>query len=123
MAKILYFEDDKKYRELISSFLGNYGHTDSYANPDIFILEKGDKALLEYDLLVTDNSMPNGMRGIDFVKKYIQGKGINLKVLFHFGGDERVIKEAGILNYRFVLKPEDPQKLFKTIEEMLKQDN
>lgn len=81
MAKILLAEDDESLSHFLQKMLKRAGHRVTYAQDGIEAYEKLKKS--EYDLLLTDLSMP-GMDGIDLVKR-IREELDNIKVMFITG--------------------------------------
>ena len=123
MAKILYFEDNKDIRDRVKDFLSDYEHKiDAYGDPTYFLArqEKKEVSLLSYDILVTDINMPY-MGGIDFVKKHISDKGLEIPVIFmSLLCNNPKIKKFGIKNYALFEKGTHLGLLEQKINEMIK---
>ena len=101
MAKILYFEDNKNIRNRVEDFLSDQHEIDAYGDPTYFLArqEKGEVSLSNYDILITDINMPY-MEGIDFVKKHISDKGLEIPAIFmSLLCNNPKIKNSGIKNY------------------------
>ncbi|MEK6932723.1 MAG: response regulator [Nanoarchaeota archaeon] len=107
MAKILYFEDNDQFRELMKEMLGIFGYdVDSYSDPTKFLARSQQKENIpSYKLLITDVDMPY-MDGITFVRDHINKVGKDVPVLILTGGNsEEEIREAGIENFHYLEKP------------------
>lgn len=118
MAKILLAEDDEALSHFLQKSLRRAGHRVTYA-------KDGEEAYNflqneEYDLLLTDLSMP-GMDGIDLVKK-IRNQLTELKIMF-ITGFSAVAIEANETEFNgeadVISKPFHLNDLTNRIEKML----
>lgn len=119
MAKILYLEDDSKFRNILIDVLRDRNSPyefDGYSDPTEFLRE--NKSLLDYHLLMSDINMPY-MKGTEFVKKHIVDKNLKIPVLFLSTGDEMDVRRAGISDFKFIPKIPDIPTLERTIRELL----
>ncbi|MEM6602837.1 MAG: response regulator [Pseudomonadota bacterium] len=120
MAKILLAEDDEALSHFLQKSLKRAGHRVTYARDGIEAYEKLQEQ--EYDLLLTDLSMP-GMDGIDLVKK-IRDQLNQIKVMF-ITGFSAVAIEANHSEFNnraeVVSKPFHLNDLAERIERMLKE--
>jgi CheY-like chemotaxis protein len=66
--RILYADDMKELRELITIVLGREGHTVETAANGSLALERLAGALNDYDLVITDHHMPE-MNGLEFIRR------------------------------------------------------
>jgi two-component system, chemotaxis family, chemotaxis protein CheY len=66
--RILYADDMKELRELITIVLGREGHTVETAANGSLALERVTAALNDYDLVITDHHMPE-MNGLEFIRR------------------------------------------------------
>ena len=66
LLRILYAEDVRQLRELMTIMLTKEGHTVECEVDGLMALEKIKAAPANYDLLITDHHMPN-MNGLDLV--------------------------------------------------------
>lgn len=122
MAKILYFEDNRDYRDIVVECLRDSKivdiEIDAYSDPTKFLTNL-ESSLPEYDLLITDVRMPH-MDGTTFVKNHIVAKGLKIPFLFLASADEEDIRKAGITNFELLLKGAIPlSDLENKIKEML----
>jgi len=117
---ILLVEDEPAVRRLARSILQRHGYR-------VFEAESGLKALpiwnerpAEFDLLLTDMVMPDGLSGRDLAKKLLTEKN-NLKVIYATGYSLEVLNpdfplEDGV---NFLTKPYSLEKLVHTVRRCL----
>jgi two-component system response regulator HydG len=117
MAKILLVEDDTTFSQLLQGFLQKNGHTVNTA-PDIKLSLK----LLEqqqFDLLLLDYRLPDGI-GLDvFVKAIEHGDKIPAIIMTSFNDVRTAVKamQAGAFDY--ITKPVNPDELMMVINNAL----
>jgi len=117
MKKILIIDDDKRLRQLLSSFMEREGY-------DVATAKDGDEALEklendEYSILVLDRMMP-GMTGIELIPEIRKFSEAPILMLTAMGDvDDRISGlEAGVDDY--LTKPFEPKELLLRVSGILK---
>jgi two-component system response regulator HydG len=119
MAKILLVEDDLTFSELLQGFL----HKNGYIVKAVDNVKNGFKLLdqQEFDLLLLDYRLPDGI-GLDiFVKAIESGTKIPAIIMTSFNDVRTAVKamQAGALDY--ITKPVNPEELLMIINNALNQ--
>lgn len=119
MAKILLVEDDLTFSELLQVFL----HKNGYIVKAVDNVKNGFKLLdqQEFDLLLLDYRLPDGI-GLDiFVKAIESGTKIPAIIMTSFNDVRTAVKamQAGALDY--ITKPVNPEELLMIINNALNQ--
>lgn len=118
MSKILYADDDIKYRKLIKIFLSNQGHDVLTAIDGLKLLELYDSNK-DADLIILDVMMPN-MDGIETCRTIRQASNIPILMLTALGeiNDEVKGLEEGADEY--ISKPFSNKKFVARIDALLR---
>ncbi len=113
MKKILYVEDDESVRELMKLMLSSY---------DAKFAEEGNEALQyldanSFDLIITDINMPNGMGGIELIKKCNERKiQTPIVVVSGYLNNEETVKSLNTFtNITYLEKPVEFKELLAII--------
>lgn len=112
--KVLYVEDEKEIREVVSHIL-------SSKVENLFLAEDGQKAFEMYqevkpDIILADINMPK-INGIDFVKKLRQNDYSTRVIMLTAQSDVDSLLEATELKLtRYLIKPVTSKELFGALE-------
>jgi PAS domain S-box-containing protein len=123
-GRILWIDDERAITRIAKRVLGQLGYTVETADSAAAALEILHDRLMEFDLIITDQSMP-GMTGMELAVEVL-GKRPDLPIILcsGFAGklSEEDTKEAGIAE--FIWKPFIPSELANIVYEVLqKQEN
>jgi len=121
MAKILLVEDDITFSQLLQGFLDKNGYTVKAVNTVKQSLQLLQQQ--EFDLLLLDYRLPDGI-GLDvFIKTIENGAKIPAIIMTSFNDVRTAVKaiQAGAFDY--ITKPVNPDELMMIIGEALKQAN
>ena len=116
--RVLFVDDEFAVTRLASMILPKYGISVETENDSRKALERFREHSTEFDLLVTDQTMP-GLTGIDLTRAVLLLRP-NLPVILCTGYSESVspeqANEIGVCEY--VLKPPDFQKMAASIQRL-----
>jgi two-component system response regulator HydG len=121
MAKILLVEDDITFSQLLKGFLDKNGYTVKAVNTVKQSLQLLQQQ--EFDLLLLDYRLPDGI-GLDvFIKTIENGAKIPAIIMTSFNDVRTAVKaiQAGAFDY--ITKPVNPDELMMIIGDALKQEN
>jgi len=121
MAKILLVEDDITFSQLLQGFLDKNGYTVKAVNTVKQSLQLLQQQ--EFDLLLLDYRLPDGI-GLDvFIKTIENGAKIPAIIMTSFNDVRTAVKaiQAGAFDY--ITKPVNPDELMMIIGDALKQEN
>jgi CheY-like chemotaxis protein len=117
-ARILFVDDEYAVTRLASSILGKYGICVETENDSLKALETFRERMVEFDLLVTAQTMP-GLTGVELTREVLRMRP-DFPVILCTGYSATVspeqAKAAGIREY--VHKPVDFKKVALTIERL-----
>jgi PAS domain S-box-containing protein len=120
--RVLIVEDESLLRELVREILERNGYGVAEAANgvealDIWAREKGD-----FDLLVTDLVMPNGISGRDLAQR-LRLKAPKLKILFTSGYSSEMVSQEVALgtDTSFLQKPYKPDFLLEVVRQIIEQ--
>ena len=116
MAKVLMFEDDLEFAELLSDFLNRYNiEVTNYEDPYLGL----SSGISNYDLVILDLSLP-GMDGLEVCKKIVQYNDTPIIVSSarHDLTDKVSALQIGADDY--LAKPYDPQEMYARIISLLR---
>ena len=118
--KILFVEDDEKLRSLVVRTLKGLGYQVAEAANGVDALKKWEEHNGEYDLLLTDMVMPEGMSGLELAQ-IIQRKNPTLKVIISSGYSNTLNSMSQDLSPGITLlpKPYGIPTIAKTIRQIL----
>ncbi len=118
MAKILIVDDAAFMRMMVKDTLSKNGYTDLYEAAD------GLQAVEVYnevkpDLVIMDITMPN-MDGLDALRAIMgQNPGANVVMCSAMGQEAMVIDAIKSGAKDFIVKPFKPERIIKTVEQLL----
>jgi nitrogen-specific signal transduction histidine kinase/CheY-like chemotaxis protein len=118
--KILLVEDERAVRDIITAILREHGYEVWGAIDGPAALELWRERRGEFDVLVTDIVMPNGMKG-NVLAHQLQAEKTDLKVIFssgyssNFGTDSMPLPKG----CSFLAKPYRPQVLVRAVRDCL----
>ena len=117
---ILVVEDEPSLRELVSRILQRSGYHVTTANDGVEALDIWQSRHGDFDLLLTDVVMPNGISG-KRLAQILQTENPRLKVIYTSGYSREVIAEAEDLRegYNLLCKPYAPQNLLQAVRSRL----
>ncbi|HTD67512.1 MAG TPA: PAS domain S-box protein [Candidatus Limnocylindria bacterium] len=117
---ILLVEDEEPLRELVRCVLEDYGYTVIDAASGRSAFDVWNQRAHEFDLLLTDIVMPDGITGRDLAEALKQEKP-NLRVLFSSGYSSDIMGKDFVLSdgINFLQKPYNPQTLAQTVRDCL----
>jgi CheY-like chemotaxis protein len=119
--RILLVEDEPGLCVMVESILRRYGYSVSTAPNGVEAMQLWKKQKGEFDLLLTDMVMPEGLTGHQLAEK-LKALNPELKVIYSSGysadlvGDEGMDLSEGV---NFLQKPYHPQKLAQTVRSCL----
>ena len=118
--KILVVEDEPSLRELVSRILQRSGYVIVTANDGVQALDIWQSRHGDFDLLLTDVVMPNGISG-KRLAQILQTENPRLKVIYTSGYSGEAIAEEDDLRdgYNLLCKPYAPQNLLQTVRARL----
>jgi CheY-like chemotaxis protein len=118
--RILLVEDERSVREIITAILRDHGYQvwGAVDGPEALALwlERGG----EFDVLVTDIVMPNGLKGNELAER-LQAAKADLKVIFSSGYSSNFGTESAPLpdGCSFLAKPYKPEVLVRAVRDCL----
>jgi CheY-like chemotaxis protein len=118
--RILVVEDEPALRQLAGQILKRFGYQVQTAETGVAALKLWDDARGEFDLLLTDMVMPEGISGrelADLLKQRKEG----LRVIYSSGYSQEIAGHDLTLQegFNFLQKPYHPLKLAETVRECL----
>ncbi len=118
--RILLVEDEDSLRDLVRCILESYGYTVIDAASGHIAFERWKERTGEFDLLLTDIVMPDGITGRDLAE-VLKAEKPGLRVLFTSGYSSDIIGKDFILSegINFLQKPYNPQLLAQTVRDCL----
>jgi len=119
--RILLVEDEPGLCVMVESILRRYGYTVSTAPNGVEALQLWKQQKGEFDLLLTDMVMPEGVTGQQLAEK-LKAQNPALKVIYSSGYSADLVSEEGIdlcEGQNFLQKPYHPQKLAQTVRNCL----
>ena len=122
--RVLIVEDEPLLRELVREILQRNGYGVIEASHGVEALELWDRERGEFDLLVTDLVMPNGISGRDLAQK-LRVKNPKLKVLFTSGYSSEMVSQDVALgkDTSFLQKPYKPDFLLEVVRQIIEPAN
>jgi two-component system cell cycle sensor histidine kinase/response regulator CckA len=116
---ILLVEDEPGLREFVREVLGQFGYRVVEASSGVEALKAWDEHNGQFDLLLTDMVMPEGMTGTE-VAAHLHKRKPGLKVIFTSGYSPEVIgKDFSQSDVAFLCKPYLPAQLAQTVRQSL----
>ena len=118
-ARILFVDDEAMIVRLASSILQRVGHTVTVFEDSNQAYEEFSKTPDSFDLVITDQTMPN-LTGIDLTRKIHEIRPdipVILATGFSENVDEEIAKENGV--YEFIMKPFSMSGLSDAINRIL----
>jgi len=118
MKKILYADDEAKYRRLVKLFLSNQGY-------DVITVENGAKAIdvfleeTNYDLIILDVMMPD-VDGIEACKAIREISRVPIMILTALGNEQDEIKGLKYGADDYIAKPFSNEKLIARVNAILR---
>jgi two-component system, cell cycle sensor histidine kinase and response regulator CckA len=118
--RILLVEDEEPLRELVHCVLESYGYHVTDAPSGLRALDLWQEHQKNFDMLLTDIVMPDGVTGRDLADILKQQKP-ELRVLFSSGYSSDIIGKDFVLSdgVNFLQKPYNPQTLAETVRHCL----
>ena len=118
--RVLLVEDDAFIRSMLTRFLQREGYRLTAAMDGPSALEVWAAAQGQFDLLITDMVMPNGMSGAQLAER-LRGQNPRLKAILISGySPELLDADAGQLkSVRMLMKPFTHEKIIETMREVL----
>jgi CheY-like chemotaxis protein len=118
--RVLLVEDDAFIRSMLTRFLKREGYQLTAAMDGPSALEAWAVAQGQFDLLITDMVMPNGLSGAQLAER-LRGQNPQLKAILISGySPELLDADAGQLkSIRMLMKPFTHEKITETIREVL----
>ena len=120
--RILFIDDEKIITDIANDALSRYGYKVTVFPSSINAFEKFKKTPSEYDLIITDMTMP-GMNGLDLAEN-IRELRPNMPIILCSGHNKLIslqkIKDMGI---QFIAKPIIMSELIHTIRLLFDQEN
>ncbi len=119
--RILLVEDEPGLCVMVESILRRYGYTVFTAPHGIEALQLWKQQKGQFDLLLTDMVMPEGVTGQQLAEK-LKAQNPALKVIYSSGYSADLVSEEGIdlcEGQNFLQKPYHPQKLAQTVRNCL----
>ncbi|RYG93896.1 MAG: response regulator [Alphaproteobacteria bacterium] len=112
MARVLLVEDEKGLRDIVAEALLDMGHEATMAENGVEAIHHLAKN--QYDVVISDISMPEGVSGIDLAE-YIQAANIPSKVIL-VSGHARSQLPGLPENVSFLPKPYRLQQLLSLLQ-------
>jgi PAS domain S-box-containing protein len=118
--RILVVEDEPALRALAGQILRRFGYRVETAETGVVALEVWDSNDGDFDLLLTDMVMPDGISGSELGRRLKEKKG-TLKVIYSSGYSQEIADKELTLEegFNFLQKPYHPMKLAQTVRECL----
>jgi len=117
---IMVVEDEPDLRELVVQVLETRGYTVLSAGSGKEALEQWSQRAGDFDLLLTDMVMPDGMTGCELAER-LRMDAPNLRVLYTSGHAAGIpgTELAHVEDHQFLAKPYRPAKLLETVRACL----
>jgi two-component system, OmpR family, response regulator len=116
MAKILMFEDDLEFAELLSRFLERYNiQINNYDDPFLGL----SSGISEYDMVILDLGLP-GLDGMEVCQKIIEYHDIPIIISSARDGVSDKVAALELGADDFLAKPYDPQEMYARIISLLR---
>ena len=118
--RILVVEDEPALRQLAAQILRRFGYQVQTAETGVAALKVWDEAKGEFDLLLTDMVMPEGISGRELAEMLKQKKD-SLRVIYSSGYSQEIAGQDLTLEegFNFLQKPYHPLKLAETVRDSL----
>jgi len=116
MAKILMFEDDLEFAQLLSSFLERYNIQISNYDDPFLGLSSG---ISDYDMVILDLGLP-GLDGMEVCQKIIDYHDIPIIISSARNGVSDKVAALELGADDFLAKPYDPQEMYARIISLLR---
>lgn len=118
--RILVVEDEPALRQLAGQILKRFGYQVQTAETGVAALKVWDDARGEFDLLLTDMVMPEGISGRELAEM-LKRKKEDLKVIYSSGYSQEIAGQELTLQegFNFLQKPYHPLKLAETVRDCL----
>lgn len=118
--RILIVEDEPALRQLAGQILKRFGYQVQTAETGVAALKVWEEAGGEFDLLLTDMVMPEGISGRELAELLRQKKS-SLKVIYSSGYSQEIAGQELTLQegFNFLQKPYHPLKLAETVRDCL----
>jgi len=118
--RILVVEDEPALRQLAGQILKRFGYQVQTAETGVAALKVWEDARGEFDLLLTDMVMPEGVSGRELADLLKQKKS-SLKVIYSSGYSQEIAGQELTLQegFNFLQKPYHPLKLAETVRDCL----
>jgi len=118
--RVLLVEDDPFIRSMLTRFLQREGYRLTAAMDGPSALEAWAAAQGQFDLLITDMVMPNGLSGAQLVER-LRGQNPRLRAILISGYSPELLDADGeqLKSIRMLMKPFTHEKITETIREVL----
>ncbi|HAV65379.1 MAG TPA: hypothetical protein DCY13_23765 [Verrucomicrobiales bacterium] len=118
--RILVVEDEPALRSLAGQILRRFGYRVETADNGVHALDIWQASAGDFDLLLTDMVMPEGMTGRELAEQLKQKKP-ELKVIYSSGYSQEIAGQDLTLEegFNFLQKPYHPTKLAQTVRDCL----
>jgi PAS domain S-box-containing protein len=118
--RILVVEDEPALRQLAGQILKRFGYQVQTAETGVHALKVWDEAQGEFDLLLTDMVMPEGISGRELADMLKQKKE-SLRIIYSSGYSQEIAGHDLTLQegFNFLQKPYHPLKLAETVRDCL----
>jgi CheY-like chemotaxis protein len=118
--RILVVEDEPALRQLAGQILRRFGYRVQTAETGVAALKVWEDARGEFDLLLTDMVMPEGISGRELADILKQQKQ-NLRIIYSSGYSQEIAGQDLTLEegFNFLQKPYHPLKLAETVRDCL----
>ncbi|MBI1175853.1 response regulator [bacterium] len=120
VERILVVEDEAALRQLAGQILRRFGYQVQTAETGVAALKVWEEAKGEFDLLLTDMVMPEGISGRELAEMLKQKKQ-SLRVIYSSGYSQEIAGQDLTLEegFNFLQKPYHPLKLAETVRDCL----
>lgn len=120
IERILVVEDETALRQLAGQILRRFGYQVQTAETGVAALKVWEEANGEFDLLLTDMVMPDGISGRELAEMLKQKKS-SLRVIYSSGYSQEIAGQDLTLEegFNFLQKPYHPMKLAETVRDCL----
>ena len=118
--RVLLVEDDPFIRSMLTRFLQREGYRLTAAMDGPSALEAWTAAQGQFDLLITDMVMPNGLSGAQLAER-LRGQNPQLKAILISGYSQELLEAdtEQLKSIRMLMKPFTHEKITETIREVL----
>ena len=110
-------EDDAQLRQVVAEMLASLGHTVVEVQDGKYASEKLAKAAHQFDLVISDIVMPNGLGGVKLAET-IQREYPTIKIVLMSGYADRELPASVSLNCAFIQKPFNLAELQRSIGDL-----